>query len=122
MKKFILIIIAVFLFTSCGVALVTYDDYYGHHPYPSYRYYYGGRPYYHYDYHYVPRHYRPTPPPPPKPKPNPNVRPGPQRHDPPGKPSHQPRPRPNGNDRAVRPSGGTPGRGPVRSNGGTRRH
>jgi hypothetical protein len=116
MKKFILVIVAAFLLTSCGVSLVAYDDYYDSYPYPSYYFYYGGRAYYYYDYHYVPGwRYRPTPPPP---KPKPHVKPAPPRHDPPAKPNRQPRT--NNNDRAVRPSVGNHGGAPSRSGGGTR--
>ena len=120
MKRFILIIAAALLLTSCGVSLVAYDDYYDSYPYPSYYYYYGGRPYYHYHYYYGPGYYRPVPPPP-APRHKPYVKPAPPRHDPQHGPSHQPNPpKPHGNNSGVRPHGGAP-RGPAsRSSGSSR--
>lgn len=108
MKKFIFIIIAALIVSSCGVAVVDGADYY--EVYPSTGYYYRyGYPYYYYGYyHYYPRtyHYRHVPPPPrkhhkvaPPPKPRGNARPS------------QSRPAParlRGNDRAVAPGGGQP--------------
>lgn len=94
MKKFILIIVAAFLLSSCGVSVVGYDDDYVYYPYSSYYVYYGGTPYYHYHYrnYHIPRYYRPTPPPP---KPKPHVRPAPPKYKPtPQPPKHQPNVKP----------------------------
>ena len=108
MKKFILIIVAAFLFTSCGMSLAVYDEYYERHPY-LYHYYYARRPHKPYPYHYAPRHCEPAPPV--NPNPSPDVRPAQPAHVRHGNTNHKPKP--NGNGRIIRSnynSGGGPAR------------
>ena len=115
MKKLILIIVAAFLLSSCGVTLLTPDEYY-YDPYPMpHVVYLRGVPYYYYDFYYPPRYSTPAPPKHKEPKhdinpeqarPRQEGRPGrnPQR-SPSTSQNHQPQQRPNTGSGSVPRSG-----------------